>query len=245
MRNLKVKRKWVGIALILAAAFFAVAAVCQTWFRPVGFEVTEAYGSVKLPPPKTVGAMSVEEAISRRRSTRSFTDEPLSLQDVSQLLWAAQGLTDPVRNFRAAPSAGATYPLEVYVVVGENCVTGLASGIYHYDPHDHQIVLVLEGDMRLSLAEAALGQSSVKEASISIVVAAVYERTTGKYGERGVRYVHMEAGHVGQNLYLQATALGLGMVTAGAFDDDKVQEVLQLSEDQKPLYIIPVGHPRS
>lgn len=246
MKNFRVRGRLVIIAILMAVVFSAAAiAAYLKSAGPTGFEMGEAYSSVKLPPPKTVGTMSVEEAISRRRSTRSFTDEPLSLQDVSQLLWAAQGITDPVKNFRAAPSAGATYPLEIYVVVSKDGVEGLACGIYHYDPREHRLIRMLGSDLRSGLAEAALGQSSVKEAPISIVVTAVYERTTSKYGERGVRYVHMEAGHVGQNLYLQSTALGLGMVTVGAFYDDQVQKLLQLPEDQKPLYIIPVGHPKS
>jgi SagB-type dehydrogenase family enzyme len=235
-----------AIAAILAVAVSVVAVtVYLTWLKPTGFEPTEVHGFVELPSPETTGTMSVEEAIQRRRSIRSYTDEPLSLQDVSQLVWAAQGITDPARKFRAAPSAGATYPLEVYVVVGNNCVTGLAEGLYRYDPYEHRLEYILKGDLRSSLAEAALGQSWVREAPINIVIAAVYERTTSRYGERGIRYVHMEAGHVGQNLYLQAVARGLCMVVVGAFYDDQVQGLLQLPTDQEPLYIIPIGHPRS
>ena len=203
----------------------------------------EIFSIVELPSPETTGTMSVEEAILRRRSIRSYTDDPLSLQDISQLVWAAQGITEPATGKRAAPSAGATYPLEVYVVVGTNGVTGLTDGVYRYDPLEHKLENILRGDLRSSLADAALGQSWVREAPVDIVVAAVYERTTGRYGDRGIRYVHMEAGHIGQNLYLQAVARGLGMVTVGAFDDDWVQRLLQLPADQKPLYIIPIGHP--
>ena len=245
MNNGVFKRK-MAIAAVLAITVSAVAvAVYLTWLKPNEFKPTEVHGFVELPSPETTGTMSVEEAIQRRRSIRSYTNEPLSLQDVSQLLWAAQGITDPARKFRAAPSAGATYPLEVYVVVGNNCVIGLAGGLYRYDPLEHRLEWILKGDLRSSLAEAALGQRWVREAPINIVIAAVYERTTSRYGERGVRYVHMEAGHVGQNLYLQAVARGLGMVVVGAFHDDQVQELLRLPTDQKPLYIIPVGHPRS
>lgn len=244
MSNRVVKRKRT-IAVILVAAVSVVAVMMYlTWLNPVEFEPAEAYGFVKLPIPETAGTMSVEEAIQRRRSIRSYADEPLRLQDISQLMWAAQGITDPARNLRAAPSAGATYPLEVYVVVGNNCVTELAEGFYYYDPYKHQLVYILKGDLRSSLAEATLGQGWVREAPINIVIATVYERTTGRYGERGIRYVYMEAGHVGQNLYLQAEARGLGMVVVGAFHDDQVHGLLQLPKDQKPLYIIPVGHPR-
>ncbi|MEM1553796.1 MAG: SagB/ThcOx family dehydrogenase [Thermoproteota archaeon] len=203
----------------------------------------EARGIIELPMPITRGTMSVEEAILKRRSIRNFLNKPLSLEDVSQLLWAAQGITDPTRGLRAAPSAGATYPLEVYVVVGKNCVTGLSEGLYHYKPDRHVLEHLLEEDLRSSLADAALGQSSIREAPISIIVVAIYERTTSRYGERGIRYVHMEAGHVGQNIYLQAVARGLGTVVIGAFEDSRVQKVLKLPEDQHPLYIIPVGYP--
>lgn len=203
----------------------------------------EAKGIIELPAPITRGTMSVEEAILKRRSIRNFLNKPLSLEDVSQLLWAAQGITDPVRGFRAAPSAGATYPLEVYVVVGKNGVAGLFEGLYHYKPNKHVLEYLLEGDLRSSLADAALGQSPIREAPISIVIAAIYERTTNRYGERGIRYVHMEAGHVGQNIYLQAVARGLGTVVIGAFEDSQVQKVLKLPENQNPLYIVPVGYP--
>ncbi|MEM3627328.1 MAG: SagB/ThcOx family dehydrogenase [Candidatus Bathyarchaeia archaeon] len=234
------------IVAIIAIAISAVAfTVYLTLTKQGEFKPNEAYAFVELPDPEIKGIMSIEETIWRRRSIRSFTEESLSMSDISQLLWAAQGITDPEKRFRAAPSAGATYPLEIYVVVSSNGVTGLAEGLYHYDPLTHRLECILRGDLRLSLAEVALKQSCVVEAPVSIVIVAVYERTTSKYGERGVRYVHMEAGHVGQNLYLQATARGLGMVTVGAFDDDKVQEILQLSREQKPLYIIPVGHPKS
>jgi len=231
--------------VLIIAALVGLAAVYLLWPRPSREpELAGGTAVINLPPPETTGRMSVEEAIARRRSRRSYTEEPLSLQDLSQLMWAAQGITDPQTGKRAAPSAGATYPLEVYVVVGSGGVEGLAEGVYHYHPVGHRLERVLEGDVRSSLADAALGQAWVREAPVSIVIAAVYERTTARYGERGIRYVHMEAGHVGQNLYLQAEARGLGMVVVGAFLDDEVQRLLQLPPDQKPLYIIPVGRPR-
>ena len=220
--NSRVFKRKRTVAVILAITFFAVAViVCLTWLEPNEFKPTEVYSFVELPSPETTDTMSVEEAIQRRRSIRSYADEPLSLQDISQLMWAAQGITDPVGNLRAAPSAGATYPLEVYVVVGRNCVIALDEGLYRYDLYEHHLEYILEGDLRSSLAEAALGQGWVREAPINIVIAAVYERTTSRYGERGIRYVHMEVGHVGQNLYLLAEARGLGMVVVGAFHDDQ------------------------
>lgn len=239
------RKKLLMIILVLVLAVSTgVAATYFLWLKPNRVEPVGAQGFVKLPSPETKGTMSVEEAILKRRSIRSYADRALSLQDVSQLMWAAQGITDPVRGFRAAPSAGATYPLEVYVVVGKNGVTGLSEGVYHYDPYEHQLEYLLSGDLRSSLADAALGQEWVREAPISIVIVAIYERTTGRYGERGIRYVHMEAGHVGQNIYLQAVARGLGTVVVGAFYDDGVSRLLQLPGEQKPLYILPVGYPR-
>ncbi len=193
---------------------------------------------LKLPEPRYDGDVSVEEALLKRRSVREYATGYLTLQEVSQLLWAAQGITDP-RGLRTAPSAGALYPLEVYLVVGG--VENLAPGVYKYIPDGHEILRILDGDKRAELADAALGQASVREAAVDIVITAVYERTTVKYGERGVRYVHLEAGHAAQNICLEATALNLGLVTVGAFYDEQVQTVLSLPENEQPLYIIPVG----
>lgn len=193
---------------------------------------------IPLPEPMLEGEVSLEETLAARRSIRDYTGDALHLEEVSQLLWAAQGITSDWGG-RTAPSAGALYPLEVYLVAGE--VEGLASGVYKYDPEEHELSVVREGDVREELARVALGQGPVREAAIDIVIAAVYERTVRKYGDRAERYVHMEAGHAGQNVYLQATALGLGTVTIGAFQDVRVQEVMGMADDEAPLYIIPVS----
>jgi len=193
---------------------------------------------INLPEPQYDSDISLEQSLLERRSIRSYTGQPLTLHELSQLLWAAQGLTDP-RGFRAAPSAGGLYPLELYIVAGD--VEGLTAGIYRYQPDGHQLVKTLDGDRQAELAEAALGQAWVKEGAVSIVFTAVYERTTGKYGDRGIRYVHMEVGHAAQNLCLQATALGLGAVTVGAFHDGEVSKLLNLPAEEEPLYIITVG----
>jgi SagB-type dehydrogenase family enzyme len=193
-------------------------------------------GFTPLPPPHLEGALSLEEALQARRSVRTFTDEPLTLEEIGQLLWAAQGITD-ARGYRTAPSAGALYPLEVYAVTPE--------GVFHYDPAQHALLTVIAGDARDALSAAALGQQPVLEAPFILVITAVYERTEAKYGaDRGPRYVHLEAGHAGQNVLLQAVALGLGAVPIGAFHDDEVQQVLALPSDHLPLYLIPIGHPR-
>ena len=194
-----------------------------------------------LPPPQVTGSVSVEEAIRMRRSVRDFEDRPLSLEQVSQLLWAGQGITEGFK--RAAPSAGATYPLMLYVVVGETSVNGLAAGVYQYIPETHSLVVVKSGDFRQRVAVACLNQTFIEEAPVSIVIACEYERTTVRYGDRGRRYVHMEAGHAGENIYLQAGALQLGTVVVGAFLDADLKLVLDLPEEHDPLYVMPVGYP--
>lgn len=193
---------------------------------------------LSLPEPRYDGDVSVEEALLRRRSVRSYTSGALTLGEVAQLLWAAQGITSPGGE-RATPSAGATYPLELYAVIGS--VEGVAQGVYQYRAHRHELVKVLEGEKRKALAEAALGEPSVAQAAVDIVMTAVHKRTTDRYGSRGIRYVAMEAGHAAQNVYLQAVALNLGTVVVGAFHDNRVKEVLNLPEDEDPLYIMPVG----
>ena len=188
-----------------------------------------------LPEPKTSGLVSLEAVLQSRRSTRDFTSQVLDPGEISQLLWAAQGITDP-RGFRTAPSAGALYPLELYIVT--------ADGVFHYLPQKHALEVIQSGDLRAQLHDVALGQDPVLEAPLVLVIAAVYERTQVKYGpERSPRYVHLEAGHAAQNVLLQAAALDLGAVPIGAFYDAKVQTVLGLPEDHEPLYLIPIGHP--
>lgn len=199
---------------------------------------TEEEAAMKLPEPQYDSNVSLEESLLQRRSIRSYTDEPLTLQELSQLLWSAQGITDP-GGFRTAPSAGALYPLEVYAVVGD--VRDLNPGVYRYEPDEHQLIKTMDGDRRDGLANAALGQGSVRDGAVAFVFTGVYERTTGKYGDRGIRYVHIEVGHAAENLCLQATAMGLGSVTVGAFSDEQVARLLNLPEGEQPLYIIPVG----
>ena len=196
---------------------------------------------IYLPPPSQKGIISLEEAIARRRSIRHFTPEPISLPQLSQILWATQGISDSLERYRAVPSAGATYPLEIFAVSGINSVEKLEEGVYHYNIDDHSLTLHQKGDVRLELARAALDQEFIYEAPVDIVICALYERTTLHYGSRGERYVFMEVGHAGQNIYLQATALGLATVAIGAFNDEEVREVLRLDKQYKPLYIMPLG----
>lgn len=191
--------------------------------------------TVKLPEPRIKGTVSLEECIQKRRSKRSYTSDPLSLEDISQLLWSMQGITEPERGFRAAPSAGTLYPLEIYVVKSD--------GLFHYQPKGHLLETLGKEDLRSELSRAALGQSFVAQAPVNLVICAVFERVTSRYGERGVMYTHIEVGHAAQNLHLQAVALGLGSVPIGAFREEAVSKTLSLPADHKPLYILPVGHP--
>ncbi|MDH3900879.1 MAG: SagB/ThcOx family dehydrogenase [Gammaproteobacteria bacterium] len=194
--------------------------------------------TVMLPEPVYADDKSVEGLLWQRRSVRDYQDATLQLSDISQLLWAAQGITHAA-GLRTAPSAGALYPLELYVVAGN--VNDLAAGVYHYQAEGHRLARMHGGDQRKPLAQAALAQNWVSDAAAVVVFAAMYERTKRKYGQRGIRYVHMEVGHAAQNLFLQAEALGLATVVVGAFRDDEVAGVLQLPADVRPLALMPIG----
>lgn len=228
------KRKRLLLCFLIPVAMLHVAGCAEPPQAAEQATAPSPRGEIALPACRLEGEMSLEEAIADRRSAREFTEEPLSLEEISQLLWAAQGITDP-HGLRAAPSAGALYPLELYVAV--------AQGVYHYLPKGHALQVLSEEDLRHDLWEAGLRQAALQEAPAIFVVTACYERTEAKYGERAERYVKLEAGHAAQNLLLQAVALELGAVPIGAFYDDQVQAGLTLPLDHQPLYLIPVGHP--
>lgn len=224
--------RWVVMGLVVA-----LVAGCGTDPATVTTDVGADVGAlIELPEPRRVGDHSLEEALAARRSIRDFSAEPLDDAELSQLLWATQGVTAE-RGGRTAPSAGALYPLEIYLVT--------AQGWFHYAPNGHHLVEVGVGDVRPQLAAAALGQGAVAAAAAVFVVTAVYERTAVKYGARAERYVHLEAGHAAQNLLLQAVADGLAAVPIGAFVDADVQSVLTLPADHEPLYLVPVGYPQT
>jgi SagB-type dehydrogenase family enzyme len=191
---------------------------------------------ITLPEPERAGTESLEALLVHRRSVRDFDRRELTLAQAGQLLWAAQGVTEPKEGLRTAPSAGALYPLELYVVTPR--------GLFHYRSGPHALVLTATGDRRSALSAAALGQESVAEAPAVFVLGAVISRTAGKYGERSRRYVHIEVGHAAQNLLLQAGALGLAAVPVGAFHDQAIARVLALPADVEPLYLLPVGYAR-
>jgi SagB-type dehydrogenase family enzyme len=229
-RVVSVSRFWAKLGLILSAIVLILG--CGPAAQPAS--TPSAADVVELLPPRETGSVSLETTLARRRSVRRFSDTALSWQEISQLLWAAQGITSG-RGFRTAPSAGALYPLEVYAV--------LAEGLFHYEPHSHSLSKESEDDLRGSLRRAALNQPFVEEAPLVLVIAGDYKKTARRYGDRAERYVILEAGHVAQNVLLQAVALRLGGVPVGAFDDGEVQRVLGLPANLTPLYLIPLGKP--
>lgn len=191
---------------------------------------------IQLPQPITKGIISIEETIAKRRSQRLFSKKELTLYQISQLLWAAQGITEKRGGYslRSAPSAGALYPMKIYALTQD--------GMYHYFPERHALEVLSESDLRGDLFKASLGQSLVRDAPLDIVICAVYEKVTFKYGDRGKRYTDIETGHIAQNIHLQAVALGLGSVPIGAFNDAEVKKILSLPANHEPLYIIPLGY---
>jgi SagB-type dehydrogenase family enzyme len=188
--------------------------------------------TVKLPPPRLDSPMSVEKALSERRSIRTYKDEPLTLADVSQILWAAQGITDSTSGKRTAPSARAMYLLDVYLLAGK--VTGLAPGMYRYRPEGHELIAVMSGDAKAKLFEAA-GQAPIDKAPAALVVAGQADRATNP------NWMYLEAGHAAENVYLQGVSLGIGTVVMGGFKPDEVKRALSLPENQTVIYIMPLG----
>ncbi len=208
---------------------------------------TAVAGDISLPKPSYKGTLSVEEALRARRTHRSFTSHPLTLKQFSQLLWGAYGVT--ARKYgsflKTAPSAGGLYPLDIYGVVGKGGVETLAEGVYHYNPEDHTASLLREGDLRAELTRQSLHQMWMAEAPLILVITGEYERSSVKYGPRGVTYTHIEAGCVGQNIFLQAEALGLKAGIVGAFNNRDVIKAMGLPSSHDPLLIMPVGFPSS
>jgi SagB-type dehydrogenase family enzyme len=197
---------------------------------------------MRLPDPQHEGDVSLERAIRGRRTIRSFDGKALSLSQVSQLLWSAQGITEPGGFKRAAPSAGALYPMDIYAVVGAGCVEGLDPGVYHYEPEDHSISPGKREDVRGDVAGASLRQTWIARAPLNLVITAEYSRITGKYGQRGIRYAMIETGHIGQNIFLQAHGMGLAAGIVGAFDDEKLIRVMGITNTHEPLLVMPVGY---
>ena len=204
--------------------------------------MAQSQQKVVLPAPSTDGVHSLERLLTQRHSIREYTNTPLDLDAIGRLAWAAQGITD-ARGYRSAPSAGALYPLELYIVAGN--IDGLSDGVYRYRPSSHDLVPTIAGDFRTRLARAAYAQDWIEDAAAIFVFTGIFERTTRKYGDRGRRYVYIEAGHAAQNLFLQSGSLGLATVVVGAFVDDAVAGILDLPDEVRPLLLMPVGHRRT
>lgn len=217
---------WIGI---VPAALLAVVATSVAIDADAG-------KPKQLPPPPPAGTMSLEEALRLRRSVRDFADKPLTIEQIGRLCWAGQGITDPTRGFRTAPSAGALYPMELYIVTSD--------GVDHYRPKDHSLERHLNGDLRKPLHVSGGTSDTVEKAPVSIIIAADIERSAKKYRDRAERYCHIEAGHIAQNILLQATALHLAGVPIGGIDDAKVAATLKLPKDYRVMYVLPIGHPR-
>jgi SagB-type dehydrogenase family enzyme len=196
---------------------------------------------LNLPAPMLDGDVSLERAIKQRRTIRSFADKPLAVGQLSQILWAAQGITEDRGSKRAAPSGGALYPIDVYAVLGKNGVQGVVQGVYHYDPTHHSIQKIFGTDARVDVAVAALRQMWMATAPVILVLTAEYGRITVKYGDRGKRYAMIEVGHIGQNVFLQCEALGLSAGIVGAFYDKEVARAINTQKNHEPLIIMPVG----
>lgn len=193
---------------------------------------------MKLPPPRESSDISVEQALARRKTARTYARRAMKLEHLGQLLWAAQGVTHG-EGYRTAPSAGAMYPLDVYAIVGK--VAQVDAGVYRYDPPTHSIEPGKTGDLRKKLVPAAAGQDWVADAPLAILITAVFERSAAKYGDRAERFAKIEAGLVGQGVCLQAAALGLGSAIVGAFYDDQVNKLLDLPADHQPLCFVIAG----
>ena len=190
---------------------------------------------INLARPNTKGSMSLEQAIASRRSRRDFLPDFLTLEQIGQLAWAAQG-QEPGGRYRTAPSAGATYPLELFIIT--------ADGLFHYLPGKHALEQLADIDIRAKLCSAVWEQEFIQAAPLTLVFAAEFSQTTDHYGKRGIRYVYMEAGHAAQNVHLQAESLGLGSVAVGAFDDVSVGKVLSLPDHFEPVYMVTTGYYR-
>ncbi|MCK4371028.1 MAG: SagB/ThcOx family dehydrogenase [Candidatus Lokiarchaeota archaeon] len=189
---------------------------------------------LKLPNPNLKGEKNLEECIYERESVRSYKDKEIEFEKISQILWAAQGKKGQKRT---VPSAGATFPLEIYITLKDK-------GFFHYNFEKHVLELITSEDLSKKLAQASWDQNFIAEAYLNVIICAIFERTTQRYGQRGIRYVYMEVGHCAQNIHLEAVALGLSSVPIGAYEDNKVKDVLDLKKKIEPLYIIPVGYPK-
>ena len=209
------------------------------------YNTRQVISSVSLPAPQLTGNLSVEAAIQNRRSVRHYSNQSVTVGNVSQILWSAQGITDTQYQLRSAPSAGQVYPLEIYVIAGPN-VSGLNEGVYQYEPSNNTLEMFMNGDLRGNLSDIADGQPWVKQAPLDILITGDNQKMINKYPDKDLstRFVDLEAGHVGENIYLQAESLGLVTVSLGSFDSNQLSQKFELPNNETPLYIFPIGHPQ-
>lgn len=245
-------RKKKGLIILLIVVFIGVLFVylfyqnetntttTNSTYNPNRYVINVTY----LPAPALSGNTSVETAIQNRRSVRSYSGDSVNITDLSQILWSAQGITDSTRNLRSVPSAGQVYPLEIYILTGQNSVAGLTEGVYLYVPSNNTIEKTVNGDLRSKLSSIATGQKAVSDAPIDVVITGNYPKMIDKYHDKELctRFVDLEAGHAGENIYLQAESLGLVTVAIGSFDEVQMKQLLEIPENETPLYIFPIGH---
>jgi SagB-type dehydrogenase family enzyme len=218
-------------SLMVFVLLFCFSAGLYSQVAPPGPVVT----TIRLPEPVLNGKVSLEQAIKNRRSIRQFTTEPLKITQIGQLCWSAQGITDEEKGLRAAPSAGAIYPMQLYVV--------LADGLYLYLPKEHSLEKQINGDIRPMLRTATFGQQVIQDSPCSFVIAGSIKKIEAKYRGRGEKFTYLEAGHIAQNIHLQAVSLGLGSVPLGAFDSKSVTAICKLPEGLEALYLVCTGNP--
>ncbi len=239
------EKKKIAVLVILSILFVAVVGVLYFSEKRTVYTTRNVISVTTLPSPVLNGNVSVEQAIENRRSIRQFSNDSITLDNLSQILWSAQGITDSEKGLRAAPSAGQVYPLEIYVFVGINGVSGLQEGVYHYVPVNNSLEKIMDGDLRGELSGIANNQPWVKQAPVDILITGNYRKMINKYTERelSTRFVNLEAGHAGENIYLQSEALGLVTVSLGSMNEEQLIQSFKLPENENPIYIFPVGHP--
>jgi SagB-type dehydrogenase family enzyme len=229
------KSRFLSFAVRVAIGFAMVTMLCQTY---TGLPLAQAQEQksttsiIDLPPPVIDGSMSIEKALSERRTVRSYSDKPLSLEDISQILWAAQGITEPKRGLRTAPSAQASYLMKVYVLTGK--VADLTTGMYQYQPQGHKLVKIADGDIKTELYSSA-PQNPIKNAPAAIVITGISNKAKNPF------WIYLEAGHIAQNICLEAISRNLGTVTMAGFKPEEVKKALKLPDNEQPVYIMPIG----
>ena len=219
--------------MLLRAVFILISFIV---FVTVPFRISSQEKVINLKKPLFKSSVSVEEALKARRSVRDYSDKPLTLDEISQLLWAGQGITNE-RGFRTNPSAGAAFPMELYLA--SHNITGIAPGLYHYSPHKETLTLVKEGSLRDQITSTEMYQKCVRNSAAVIIISGDFKRMANRHGVRNFRFVNMEAGSIFQSIGLQAQTLNLGTVVVGAFKEYELKKILGIKED--PLVIMPLG----